>query len=364
MGKNNITLFEMANSPYGLVISPISDQGAVKEGARVAEAPHRHDYYSLFLLEKGTISFIIDSEPVTLKSSSLMLISPGQVHQYLEAKHIAGWVLAFDGKNLDSKSRSIVDQNTARTSFIDLTANELQFFLETLSALYQATQLVQIDVFKLQILHSLLNAVFYTVANKYLTVSKSDRQISSRAEQITQLFRDMVKSNLGKQQRPAEYASKMNISVNYLNDAVKHVTGFSTTYLLHQEIIGEAQRQLLYTGRSVKEIAGFLGYDDYKYFIRLFTKTTKITPLRFRTTNAIEQLNLANHVVVFRTDLDTVDESSIILQGLKKLFPYHEINFDLEDCDRILRFKGIPLNSKSIIAYLRDHHHKCEELSF
>jgi len=66
----------MANSPYGFVILPISDQGAFR---------------------KGYIS-IIDSEPVNLKSS-LLLISPGQFHQYIEAKNIAGWIFHLRQKS-------------------------------------------------------------------------------------------------------------------------------------------------------------------------------------------------------------------------------------------------------------------------
>lgn len=145
---------------------------------------------------------------------------------------------------------------------------------------------------------------------------------------------------------------------------MKSVTGFPTTYLLHQEIIGEAQRQILYTDKTIKEIANYLGYADYKYFIRLFTKITKLTPTKFRNAKANEQINLSNKVVVFKTNVITSEDATLILDGLNRLFPFHEINFDLEDCDRILRVKGIHLNAQDIIAYLEDYNHQCEELKF
>jgi AraC-like DNA-binding protein len=44
----------------------------------------------------------------------------------------------------------------------------------------------------------------------------------------------------------------------------------------------EAKRRLFYTNESVKEIAFRLGYDDYAYFTRLFTKVCGISPTRFR----------------------------------------------------------------------------------
>jgi YesN/AraC family two-component response regulator len=49
-----------------------------------------------------------------------------------------------------------------------------------------------------------------------------------------------------------------------------------------QEIFREAQRLLFYTGESVKEIAFQLGYEDYKYFMGSFSKTTGTSPAAFR----------------------------------------------------------------------------------
>ena len=43
-----------------------------------------------------------------------------------------------------------------------------------------------------------------------------------------------------------------------------------------------AKRLLYHTDKSVKEIAFELGYDDYPYFSRLFTKSTGMSALTFR----------------------------------------------------------------------------------
>jgi AraC family transcriptional activator of pobA len=47
-------------------------------------------------------------------------------------------------------------------------------------------------------------------------------------------------------------------------------------------VILEAKRLLYYSDKSVKEIAAALGFDDYPYFSRLFTKVTGMTALVFR----------------------------------------------------------------------------------
>ncbi|RYE30398.1 MAG: helix-turn-helix domain-containing protein, partial [Sphingobacteriales bacterium] len=46
--------------------------------------------------------------------------------------------------------------------------------------------------------------------------------------------------------------------------------------------IGEAKKQLKYSTKTIKEIANNLGYDDSKYFIRLFTKIVHSSPSVFR----------------------------------------------------------------------------------
>ncbi|HAR37126.1 MAG TPA: AraC family transcriptional regulator, partial [Porphyromonadaceae bacterium] len=68
----------------------------------------------------------------------------------------------------------------------------------------------------------------------------------------------------------------------YLYEAVKQTTGQSVSHYIHNEIVIQAKRLLFYTDRSVKEIALELGYEDYAYFTRLFTKTSKLSPTQFR----------------------------------------------------------------------------------
>jgi AraC family transcriptional activator of pobA len=42
---------------------------------------------------------------------------------------------------------------------------------------------------------------------------------------------------------------------------------------------------LFYSDKTVKEIAAELGYDDYPYFSRLFTKIAGMTAVAFRNKN-------------------------------------------------------------------------------
>ena len=57
-------------------------------------------------------------------------------------------------------------------------------------------------------------------------------------------------------------------------------------------------------------------------------------------------------IEIFKTNVDTVRQAETILTLLHRHFPSTEINFDLEDCDKILRVKGEKICSSCIIRVL------------
>jgi AraC-like DNA-binding protein len=81
------------------------------------------------------------------------------------------------------------------------------------------------------------------------------------------------------------YAGSLNISTPYLNECVKTTTGYSVSWHIQQRVVLEAKRLLYHSDKSIKEIAGELGYDDYSYFTRLFVKVSGLTPVAFRNKN-------------------------------------------------------------------------------
>lgn len=46
-------------------------------------------------------------------------------------------------------------------------------------------------------------------------------------------------------------------------------------------------------------------------------------------------------IEVFKTDVNDIDSARALIERIHATFDYCEANFDLEDCDRILRVKGI-----------------------
>lgn len=59
-------------------------------------------------------------------------------------------------------------------------------------------------------------------------------------------------------------------------------------------------------------------------------------------------------IEVFKTDVENQDRAAYIVQQLKKDFPNYRANFDLEDCDRILRIQSAEeIDSDEVVAWLK-----------
>ncbi len=67
-------------------------------------------------------------------------------------------------------------------------------------------------------------------------------------------------------------------------------------------------------------------------------------------------------IEVFKTNVKNADESAKLIRQLQTHFPSCKINFDLDDCDRILRIEGGAICTTTIITVLQHNHYQCEIL--
>ena len=79
--------------------------------------------------------------------------------------------------------------------------------------------------------------------------------------------------------RVEEIAKELDMSSRYLSDALKSETGKTAIEHIHLYLIDEAKNLLLEPKITVSETAYELGFDNPKYFSRLFKKKVGITPL-------------------------------------------------------------------------------------
>jgi AraC family transcriptional activator of pobA len=133
-----------------------------------------------------------------------------------------------------------------------------------------------------EINRSLTDACIGVIVKEFKKSITAENLSLSRKVMITKQFRSLLLQSFRVMKSPSLYAESLNISPSYLNEVVKKTTGFSASYWINQEIVLEAKRVLFHTDCSVKEVAEQLGYEDYSYFTRVFTKIAGMSPIAFR----------------------------------------------------------------------------------
>jgi hypothetical protein len=68
-------------------------------------------------------------------------------------------------------------------------------------------------------------------------------------------------------------------------------------------------------------------------------------------------------VEVFKTNVQQSELAKQLALALLERFPFSKINFDLEDCDKILRIEGSQVCVETIIKLLSSRGFECEVLN-
>lgn len=243
---------------------------------------HRDEYHLFMLQEKGTTTIEIDFNQHIVNPQTIIFVHQNQVHRFIDFKNAIVSIWAISNEILNSEYLKLLEDITP--------AHPLKLQKETFAVILEAVSLcLKLSERKDEKLYRSLFAgssstLTGLVISQYLVQSKPTDKLS-RFEIVTKAFKGLLERNFVTAKSPTEYAQQLNISSPYLNECVKNITGYSVSHNIQQRVILEAKRLLYYSEKSVKEIATELGYNDYPYFSRLFTKVAGMSALEFRKKN-------------------------------------------------------------------------------
>ena len=264
----------------GIMIARTSFNGL--PNTKEVERPHRDNGHLFILQEKGTTHIEIDFQKHSIEASSIIYIHPDQIHRLIDFENatITSWIITSE--NLHQGNLESLEDLTPLDA-LALPAETFSMISKMASLCIQFSERKHEKLFN-SILKESFNTLVALVASQYLAQPKNTDNYT-RFEVITKSFKFSLEHEFTTVKSPMTYAKYLNISTPYLNECVKTATGHPVSYHIQQRVILEAKRLLYHSNKSIKEIAGELGYDDYSYFTRLFVKVTGSTPVIFRTKN-------------------------------------------------------------------------------
>lgn len=257
------------------------EQSDFKASEYYAEAslPHRDEGHTFHIVEKGSVLIEIDFQKYKIDAPAIVYMHPNQVHRILEFSNICVWSLAIKNENLNAVYCNFLEELAPVKPLSlssDISAKIFEIFTICLKFSRENN-----DQLHYLILKDSCNTLVGLLISVFLSQKKSQVKLS-RVELISKAFQQLLEKKYCIIKRPGIYAGLLNISPHYLNESVKNTTGLSVSQHIQNRVVLEAKRLLYHTDKSVKEISFELGYDDYPYFSRFFTKATGMSALKFR----------------------------------------------------------------------------------
>ncbi|WP_322048645.1 helix-turn-helix domain-containing protein [Paraburkholderia sp. J67] len=247
---------------------------------------HRHDALLQFLyIRNGEGHVVIESEKKLFDPPCLVILPAQVVHGFSFSPEIDGLVVTAAQRALESIAKSVsttlitVLQRPAVIPVRGPTASDatlmplftmLEMEFRRGAAGYSAAGM------------SLLMALFVQAARLIDHANVPVAALAARRSLQIRRFRELIAQHF-RDHRPVEfYADALDVTTPQLGRICREELGASPTALINDHLIREAQRDLVYSGMTVKQIAHSLGFEDSAYFSRYFRKQTGATPREFQ----------------------------------------------------------------------------------
>ncbi|MEM7798020.1 MAG: helix-turn-helix transcriptional regulator [Chloroflexota bacterium] len=265
--------------------SNILAAGTAEMPAEWHEKLHRHDYYEVQLLVRGTSLYFNDFKRYEVSAGSLAFVSPGQLHTWLgDYSTFEVNVIAFRPKALSHTIQELIP----RLPFDDTSINPVVTVPE---AAYPLIEML-FNMAKLrfqagaenwqQILASYLQSILVEAAQFRDVKAKTKLPAPSASSQLTKAFQLAVEQYYRERLQIHAYANRLGVTANHLIETVRESTGHTPKQIVQNRLLLEAKRLLVHTNRSAQQIGDELSFPNGSSFGRWFKHMTDKTPLHFR----------------------------------------------------------------------------------
>ncbi|MCB1418002.1 MAG: helix-turn-helix domain-containing protein [Notoacmeibacter sp.] len=112
--------------------------------------------------------------------------------------------------------------------------------------------------------------------------ARSQQAGADRDYALFSRYRELLEQNFRTEKGMEYYAASLGVTPPRLNAACKAKAGRTASEMLHERLVIEAKRYLLYTEMTVAEIGHDIGFDDPAYFSRFFSRRAGEAPGAYR----------------------------------------------------------------------------------
>lgn len=253
--------------------------------------PHRHhDLLQILYIRRGHAHIYLDGGEETAELPCLVLVPPMCVHGFTFSEAIDGHVLTMPDFALDRFFNTAVDlgQRLSRPRVLNSLPEEHTGHLDMVFQ-QLAEDFASDRPARLLALEALVGLILVRAVRLADGANFDEGDFNDRSTRHLRHFMDLVARHYRRGWSIEDYASELGITSTRLNHVCRRQTGHSALQLVHDRLLLEAKRSLLYTAMTVSEIAYSLGFTDPAYFSRFFTRRVGCSPSLFRKHRTLQQ---------------------------------------------------------------------------
>ncbi|MFZ6773353.1 helix-turn-helix domain-containing protein [Undibacterium sp. SXout7W] len=246
--------------------------------------PHQHHgLFQILFLQSGTAQIQLDEQHYRLSGKQILLIPPMCIHGFKFAVDALGFVITIAYPliaRIDQQMGEVL--TTLRHATIHALDNQesSQHISHTFHMI--AEEYLHQSKHRNLMMESLLTTILVWVSRQSDRAHQKHGQENEKNGRHVGNFGRLIEEHYVKQHSVAFYAKQLGMTAAHLNVIVRQSTGHSALTLVHERLLLEAKRHLVYTNMSVSILSYALGFSDPAYFTRFFKRNTGIAPKDFR----------------------------------------------------------------------------------
>ncbi|PTB97116.1 hypothetical protein C9994_04415 [Marivirga lumbricoides] len=243
--------------------------------------PHRIGFHALLIVAKGQSKHSVDFQEATLAPGIILPITKGQVHSFSRKLNVEGYVIGFDESFI---TQNIRDKNLFHflqifhTASINIGSKNIDNLTPVLRLLENLLEDKNTNL-KSEIVHSVFMTLLFQI--KRLACNQHQFFDTHRFKDFHR-FKQLISSHFSELHNAKDYAIKMKVSYNYLNEICKEIVNKTAKEFIDGWLLLEIKRTLSENKYTSQEIAYKMGFKEPSNFIRFFKKHTHITPIQFQ----------------------------------------------------------------------------------
>lgn len=249
--------------------------------------PHKHtDLFQILYLEAGRVDVHLDGTTQTMRGGEMVLVPQMAVHGFQFDPNSVGYILTITYTLMAQigQKTGMALTTTSTPAFLRLASDEesqhIRLTWRCLNKEYRSPQSPQRGA----LLESLLSCILVWVHRNGAARAQAGAQDKGKVDSSRHLthFAQLIEAHYTQHHQVADYANRIGITPAHLNVITQMHTGKSALRLIHERLLLEARRELVYTTRTISTISYSLGFADPGYFTRFFKRVAGVSPKTFR----------------------------------------------------------------------------------